>query len=81
MQSRQIGMRMCPRTIVLFILAMFIAVFGARTEEEAPDPEAPVAEVKAQKSKSKNRTVEPAKTFTPTEKIKADSSVSFPVDI
>lgn len=74
-------MRTSPGIAMLLMLATIIAVPGALAGEKAPDPEVPATEVEDQKPKPERRPTAPAKTFTPTEKIKADSSVSFPVDI
>jgi hypothetical protein len=64
----------------LRIAAMLFAV-NALADEPQPRVEAPSSETQAQALPSERRAPAPVTPFTPTEKIKADSSVAFPVDI
>lgn len=64
----------------LRVAALLFAV-NALADEESPQVEAPSSETQAQASPSERRAPAPVTRFTPTEKIKADSSVAFPVDI
>ena len=69
--------------LLLAILLLTVsASFAATTEEDGNSREtshpAPGSENEAPNDKGKHR---PATTFTPSEKIGADSAVSFPVDI
>lgn len=68
------------RLAFLALLLPGMATFTALGDENPESrPETETEEATAPKPEA--RPTQPAGTFTPTEKIKADSSVSFPVDI
>lgn len=74
-------MRRQVKRKALLLFAAVVAVSGAVAKEEVPESGATAPDAEAPQPKPGKKPVEPATTFTPTEKIKADSSVSFPVDI
>jgi hypothetical protein len=65
----------------LLLLSLAMAVPGTTAEQNQPEVASPVKPPEGQASPSAKRAPARASTFTPSEKIKADSSVSFPVDI
>lgn len=65
--------------LLLMLLAM--AAPGITAEQKQPEVASPAKPTEAQQSSSARRAPARTSTFTPSEKIKADSSVSFPVDI
>ena len=70
------------RTVLLLPLAVSAAVIAADHEKaKATAPDSPAQEQKATPGNPGNAKPAPSATFEPSEKIKADSSVSFPVDI
>jgi hypothetical protein len=81
MRSRCPGMRTQLKRRILLVFAAVVAVTGAMAKEEPPESAAGASKVEAPQPNSERKPVQPAQTFTPTEKIKADSAVSFPVDI
>ena len=75
------------RTIPALILACMLATGDlvaqtAADKEQARGPSNPAAEKQTQpKQPHSGKSAKPATTFRPSERIKADSSVAFPVDI
>jgi hypothetical protein len=67
--------------LVLFLAAPCSYALQVQTQEQAAkEPEPPAEQNKAAKP-ARTQTGMPSSTFTPSEKIQADSAVSFPVDI
>lgn len=66
---------------LLLIMVALVPAAGVLADEQGPESE--VRDTRTQKDEppSERRASAPATSFTPTEKIKADSSVAFPVDI
>ena len=75
------------RTIPALLLGCLLASANlvaqtAPDEEKARPPADPAAEKQTQPKKPRpGKSAKPATTFRPSERIKADSSVAFPVDI
>jgi hypothetical protein len=65
------------------IMSMLLAgtLCAAAAENNNTDAEQPVAQPQKPAADSKPQRPAPATTFTPSEKVGADSAVSFPVDI
>lgn len=63
----------------LLFLVMTAPAISA--DQKQPEEAPPVKPLQPQSAPSGKRAPAPPATFTPSEKIKADSSVSFPVDI
>ena len=57
------------------------SLFAAVAEDSNLDEEQPVTQPAQPADSSKPKAPAPAKSFTPSEKVGADSAVSFPVDI
>jgi hypothetical protein len=76
-------MRLPSPTLVLLMLLAAVPAAAAPPEPvpqaPTPPPGTPVPARAADSGRQKSST--PARTFTPSEKIKADSAVAFPVDI
>jgi len=76
-------MRLPSPTLVLLML---LAVAPAVAAPPEPVPQAPTPPVgtpapSRAADSGRQKTSTPARTFTPSEKVKADSAVAFPVDI
>jgi hypothetical protein len=75
-------MRLPSSTLVLLMLLSATLAASAPPE---PVPQAPIppagTSAPARAADSGRQSSTPARTFTPSEKIKADSAVAFPVDI
>ena len=56
-------------------------LFAAAAEDSIPEPEQQAPQQAKPDDNGKPKSAAPAKTFTPSEKVGADSAVSFPVDI
>ncbi len=65
----------------LLLVSIAIATPAITAEQQRPEATPPAEPVKGQAAPPKPRASTRSSTFTPSEKIKADSSVSFPVDI
>ncbi len=74
-------MRRLSVFLLLCVAAANLYALTLQEKEKTPDREAVQAEHAAQKKTTPRRTPAPVKNYTPSEKIKADSAVSFPVDI
>ena len=68
------------RTWLLLILLILVTP-GITAEQKVPEAAPPAKPPNAQAPPPNKRVPNRSSTFTPSEKIKADSSVSFPVDI
>jgi hypothetical protein len=77
------GTRMSPWQIVLAALALAVALGAARAQQPQDDAEGTdgAASPAPTRAGDEPQTAPPATTFTPSERIGADSAVSFPVDI
>lgn len=72
------------RKEMLYLMMACCAVSAAVADDKGPGPSRSVSDASTQQDQNtqpKSRTTGSATTFTPTEQIKADSSVAFPVDI
>jgi hypothetical protein len=65
--------------VVLFVLAVFLVPGAVVPDEELAGPDA--AATAAGDPPAQRQPEEPLETFVPSEKVSADSSISFPVDI
>lgn len=65
--------------LALLFLAMTAPAIHA--DQKQPEQASPAKPPQAQSIPSSRRAPAPSATFTPSEKIRADSSVAFPVDI
>ena len=65
----------------LLLLLSSLVTPGLTAEQQRPEAAPPAKPPKAQAPPSSKRAPDRSSTFTPSERIKADSSVSFPVDI
>jgi hypothetical protein len=74
-------MRRLPVFLVLTLGAVNLYALTLPEKEKTPDKEAPPIRQENTTPGPDKRPVPPVKNYTPTEKIKADSAVSFPVDI
>ena len=76
-------MPMNSRLTIPLLLASVLTLAAPvhSAEEKQPKPPPPAESPQVQLPPRQARTPPPAATFTPSEQIKADSSVSFPVDI
>jgi hypothetical protein len=77
-------MRLSSPTLVLLMLLTAVPAAAAPPEEPVPQSPTPPAGTPAPAraaDSGRQKSSTPARTFTPTEKIKADSAVAFPVDI
>jgi predicted component of type VI protein secretion system len=72
-------MKLYLPVIVSVLLA--VATFAAVAEDDNKDTEQPLEQVQQPAAGSKPQRPAPSPTFTPSEKVGADSAVSFPVDI
>jgi len=76
-------MRRFPVFLILTVAAVNLYALTLPEKEKAPDKATP--QTRQEKTPSGQNRIPvptaPVKNFTPTEKIKADSAVSFPVDI
>jgi hypothetical protein len=63
------------------LLAGNLPALSPDTDKPQPTGKTAVQTTRPAASNSSRQTGKPAATFTPTEKIRADSAVSFPVDI
>ncbi len=68
-----------PLVFALFVLALFL--IGPETPAEDPAQDAPPAPVEEAPEPPAEAEAEDLETFVPTEKLTADSAISFPVDI
>jgi hypothetical protein len=71
------------KLLVSIPVSMLLAgtLFAAAAENNNTDARQPVAQQQKPAADSKPQRPAPATTFTPSEKVGADSAVSFPVDI
>ena len=71
------------KLLVSITASMLLAgtLFAAAAEDNDTDTEQQTPQQVKPADNSKPKTAAPAKTFTPSEKVGADSAVSFPVDI
>jgi len=71
------------RFSVLLTASMLLTgtLFAAAAEDSNPDAEQQAPQQAKPDDSGKPKTPAPAKSFTPSEKVGADSAVSFPVDI
>jgi len=68
--------------IVMTVSILFAGtLFAAVAEDDAAEAEQQAPQRPGPADSGKPKTPAPAKTFTPSEKVGADSAVSFPVDI
>jgi hypothetical protein len=77
-------MRLPSPTLVLLMLLSAVPAAAAPPEESVPQAPTPPAGTPAPvhaANSGRQESSAPARTFTPSEKIKADSAVAFPVDI
>ncbi|MFQ5645094.1 MAG: hypothetical protein ACE5FQ_15565 [Thiogranum sp.] len=73
-------MRRLPVFIVLSVAAINLYALTLTDKEKTPDR--PTTQTEQEKTTPRRDTTPaPVKNYTPTEKIRADSAVSFPVDI
>ena len=71
-----------PLLIMLFVVANVHALKPQSSQtEEVPAREAVAGPDRKSEKPVSKPAVEPSSTFTPSEKVQADSAVSFPVDI
>jgi len=68
-----------PVTVCILLAGNLFAAPPA--EDNKPDAEQPLPQQAKPADSSQPKTPAPATTFTPSEKVGADSAVSFPVDI
>ena len=69
------------RKACLLLISLTMAAPGITAEQKRPEAAPPAKPPKVQATPPNKRVPARSSTFTPSEKIKADSSVSFPVDI
>ncbi len=69
------------KRVCLLLISLTVAAPGITAEEKRPEPVPPAESPEVQTTPPDKRVPPSASTFTPSEKIKADSSVTFPVDI
>ena len=76
-------MKLSVSITVSMLLAgtLFAAAAAAAAEDSNPDTEQQAPQQAKPADSGKPKTPAPAPTFTPSEKVGADSAVSFPVDI
>jgi len=77
-------MRLPSPALLLLMLLAAAAATAAPPEEPVPQSPAPPAGTPAPAradDSGRQKSSTPASTFTPSEKVKADSAVAFPVDI
>jgi len=76
-------MRLPSPTLVLLMLLAAAPAAAAPPEPvpQSPAPPAGTTSPARAADSGRQKAATPARTFTPTEKIKADSAVAFPVDI
>ena len=65
----------------LLLILLILVTPGITAEQKRPEAAPPAKPPKAQAPAPNKRVPNRSSNFTPSEKIKADSSVSFPVDI
>ncbi len=73
------------RTVLLILTVLFFVTGNSHAappaEDERPDTMQPVPPQEKTAETGRKKSASPAPVFTPSEKIGADSAVSFPVDI
>ena len=74
-------MRFDRRCGLSLLMVAFVPVAGVLADEQGPKSEVRDTRTQSEEPPSERRASAPAMSFTPTEKIRADSSVAFPVDI
>ncbi len=73
-------MRRLPVFLVLSVVAVNLYALTVPEKEKTPE-QAPPQTQQQKAAPGRDKPPAPVKNYTPTEKIKADSAVSFPVDI
>ena len=74
-------MKLSVSITVSMLLAGTLFAAASATEDSNPDTEQQAPQQAKPADSGKPKTPAPAPTFTPSEKVGADSAVSFPVDI
>jgi len=74
-------MRRFPVFLILTVAAANLYALDVPEKEKTPDQATPQTRQEKTPSSQDRTPAPPVKNYTPTEKIKADSAVSFPVDI
>ena len=78
----EMAMKKILKSMLLLILAALVFNAGAENKEEKPEfPVQDSETAKGSNVESTGKDYEPAGRFVPSEKLRADDAISFPVDI